>query len=257
MAIWNGKPISALDTSHIERILSAVKRGAWGDGRPCAVRLETARELRWELKRRGARSFKPDKPKVSDDVEQVEPPNYDAQLAAMGYVPPPAPIPAPWSKPWQPAPQQPSRFPSVAAESMEPKGAKLAAKLQAENEELTAQLLEATKASAYLERRAERLADTLARLKDEEEERALERKRKDREAQPMYRRLRGLERRAESADLEDITESELIAWWREELEDCNGALVDGIRRLLNVAGRGIDVQTIKPRKLRRPGIQKD
>jgi len=140
---------------------------------------------------------------------------------------------------------------------MEPKGAKLAAKLQAENEELTAQLLEATKASAYLERRAERLADTLARLKDEEEERALERKRKDREAQPMYRRLRGLERRAESADLEDITESELIAWWREELEDCNGALVDGIRRLLNVAGRGIDVQTIKPRKLRRPGIQKD
>lgn len=246
MNLWNGKPISSLDTSHIERILSASRRGAWADGKPCRVRPETLDVLRSELRSRGSGDFVTPQGKY-DAVEPVAPPNYDDQLAAMGYAPPPIPPPQPWSPTVK---TKLPLFPSASTESMDPKGERLIEKLREEIAALTEDIGDRDSVIRQLTRRLTRQQDANDRLR-------IEMKAQDRVNQPMAKRLEAMERRAAGDDLEDIDETALIAWWREEVEDCSGVLIRGLDRLLNLAARGIDVKTIRPRKLRRPGIQKD
>jgi hypothetical protein len=190
-----------------------------------------------------------------DDVDPIPPPDYAAQLASMGYTPPPPPQAIGGKAPW--SPQVKTKlplFPSIASEAMEPKGSRLIEKLREENKELKTVAKEAAKAAAFLERRVDKQQAVIDGLRIELRD---ERRGRNRVDQPMAKRLEAMERRAKGDDLEDIEESELIAWWRDELSDCSGALVRGLTRLLNLAARGIDVQTIKPRKPKRPGIQRD
>jgi len=253
VTLWNGKPIEELESSHIERILSACQRGVWADGRPCRVRFETQRALREELKSRGSGDFLPEKVEPPPGVfaPPVPPPKYDDVLNAMGYAPPPIPPPIPWSPPVK---TKIPMFPSLKDESLEPKGNRLVEKLQAEIDELRETLADRDSVLRQLTRRLTRQKNANDQLREEMEARAKER---DRVNQPMAKRLEGMERRASGDDLEDIDEAALIAWWREEIEDCSGALVRGLNRLLGLAARGIDVKTIKPRQRKRPGIQRD
>lgn len=249
--VWNGKPIEELDSEHIKRILAAEARGVWASGKPCTVGYFLANKLRDLLTLRGDKPDGPPPPTILM-FPDPPPPDYSAQLAAMGYVPPPPPpagAPAPWS------PQVRTKlpiFPSIADEPMAAKGSRLVSKLEDENRTLQLEVDETLALLRTERRKAERLAR--------------EQREADRVNQPMAKRLEAMERRANSADLEDIDEVSLIAWWREEIEDCSGALVRGLNRLLSIATKGndalraIDAQSIQPRKpqpRRGPGIQRD
>ena len=248
MRFWNGKPIESLESSHIERILAAVKRGAWADGKPCRVDQETAIAMRLELRTRSEDEFVPEAPEDLSVTfgEPVAPPDYSNQLAAMGYVPPPPPIavPAPWSPPVR---TKLPTFPSVTAEPMESKGQRRIEELELLVSDLKLELRNA-------ERRTERLREAAERLKVQ---RDMALKADRREEQGEAKRLLLMRRRAEGADLMDIEEADLLAWWTEELRGCGGALVEGLERVIRAAYRGMSVRDIKPRKLRRPGIQED
>lgn len=251
MTVWNGKPIESLDTSHIERILAACQRGTWSDGRPCNVRGETQQALRKELRSRGSGVFVDDEPDPPPGIWPPSPPKYDDVLNAMGYAPPPIPPPMPWSPPVN---TKTPLFPSMKDESLEPKGNRLIEKLTEEVRILRATLEDRDSVVRQLTRRLERQKQANEQMRDEMRERERERNRVD---QPMAKRLASMERRASGADLEDIEPAELIAWWRNELDDCSGAVVRGLNRLLGLAARGIDVKTIRPRNFKRPGIKRD
>jgi len=265
--MWQGRPISSLETNHIERILSACRLGTWGSGKPCRVSPATERVLGLELakRRRGPAVQTADQTPSGQDSPFAAPlPDYSAALDAMGYEPPPPPLPAPWSEPAaRVAPL--GKFTSVGVDPMDAlRGTRLIEKLQEELAAATRRFDDAERAEARARRSSADLLDTrdrrIAQLQRElaRERRAQTARKADvdeRTERAAARSHATRERRAKAAKLDTIGEQDLTAWWRAEVGECDGVLADGLRRLLGMAARGVDMQ--QPRRIRRPGIVKD
>ncbi|HET6494668.1 MAG TPA: hypothetical protein VFH61_04780 [Thermoleophilia bacterium] len=273
---WQGEPLGKLETSHITRILEAVRRGTWSSGGPCRVPGFVAEAMRVELRVRGevdrGRATKePVRGWETEEVDQSQakqgnlfpstPPDYTTALDAMGYTPPPLPLPAPWSP--QATPEPSRKFTSTAREPMDTlKGDRLIAELQdeiqalRERNEMQAKLLtNGKKALRDAQIAAEREMRTLRRQRDDAQAKAARERGTLRNAKNRDdAKLRSIRRAARDVDLDEIEEPALIAWWRSEIAaDWPELECLAISRLLAIAARGIDATALVPRRRRARG----
>jgi hypothetical protein len=259
--VWNGKPISSLDTAHIQRILEAAARGTWSSGKPCFVPPTTAQRLREELERR----IRQEMMKVQLEQQRIA---FEAALEQAQKPLPPLPKPVPPPPPWKipaPAPLPSTKYPtwveSAAAEvdritsamGIPPEMFTITPDKPAAAEDPDRwrnQYRRAQRLNERLEKRINELGDEVARLRRELRD-------KERQARSQGNKLKALARAAKSYKLDELDDQALLSWWHTELADWPGYLGAAFRRVVVMASEGLGVKGIRPRKIKRPGIGND